>query len=228
MTAVTPVTIGNTSTVTATVTNTRDGPARATQIQFIVPPDLPVVGLPEGCTASALRVTCDLGIVAAQGTATRTIAVQVPNEGSYIVIGSVSWSKPDPTPENAQSAGHDHRDTRRSSPTDNGPPVTPAEKPVLPKPQEVPISLITSGLPSGKRCIRTRSLRFKLRRPSGVVADAGRRLLRHQRVKRMTGAALRRTVVMSRTPRASYKVIVVVSLRDGGRLRGRRALKACR
>ena len=44
----------------------------------------------------------------------------------------------------------------------------------------------------------------------------------------MTGAALRKTIVMSRAPRASYKVIVVVSLRDGGRLRGRRALKTCR
>ena len=42
MTAVSPVTIGNTSTVTATVTNTRDGPARGAKLQFIVPPDLPI------------------------------------------------------------------------------------------------------------------------------------------------------------------------------------------
>jgi hypothetical protein len=227
MSAVSPVTIGNQTTVTATVTNTREGPARGARVDFTVPPDLPVVAVPEGCTTSALKVSCDLGTVGAQAKVARTITVQVPNEGSYIVIGTTSWAKPDPSPVNAQILV---TITGKSpiEPVDNGPPVVPAEKPQLPTPQEVPISLITKGLPSGKRCLRSRTLRFKLRRPSGVSITQADLYFGSKRVKRLTGAALRKTIVMSRAPRARYKVIVVVSLRDGGRLRGRRALKTCR
>jgi hypothetical protein len=228
MNAATPVTIGNTSTVTATVTNTLNGPARGTLLQLIVPPELPIASLPAGCGASGLRISCDLGLIDPQGTAQRAFVFQVPTEGSFIVIGNVTWSKPDPTPADAQwqstITGLSPVEPDGGAP----PPATPASKPALAKPQDVPIKLFTSGLASGKRCIRTRTLRFKLKRPSGVPLTGADVYIGSRRVKRISGVLLRRTVVLTKLPRARYKVTVVVSLRDGGRLRGRRTLKACR
>ena len=227
LTAVTPVTIGNATTVTATVTNTRDGPARGALLQLVVPTELPVAGMPAGCVFTGLRMTCDLGVVPPQGVVTRAVTLQVPTEGAFILIGSAVWSKPDPTPVDAQGQVT-ITGLSPVEPVDNGLPVTPAAKPVLPRPQDVAISLITSGVPSGKRCLRTRTLRFKLRRPSGLALKQADLYFGTRRVKRLTGAALRKTVVMTGAPRAGYKLIVVVTRRDGGRLRARRALKTCR
>ena len=227
MSAVSPVTIGNNSALTATVTNTLNGTARGTLLQFVVPPELPVASLPQGCSLSGLRISCDVGQVGPQSTATRVVVFQVPTEGSFIVIGSVSWSKPDATPADAQWQST-ITGLAPVEPEGGGPPPAPVEKPKPARPQDVPISLITSGVPSGRRCIRTRSLSFKLRRPSGIPLTQADVYLGTRRVKRITGALLRRTVVLGRLPRGRYRVTVVVSVRDGGRLRGHRSLKGCR
>jgi hypothetical protein len=227
MVAATPVTIGNTSTLTATVTNTLNGPARGAVLQFIVPPELPIASMPAGCSSAGLRVSCDLGLIDPQGTAQRAVVFQVPTEGSFILIGNVSWSKPDPTPADAQWQST-ITGLSPVEPEGGGPPAEPAAKPVPPKAQDVPITLFTKALASGKRCIRTRTLRFKLKQPSGIPLTQADVYLGARRVKRITGVLLRRTVVLTRLPRGRYKVTVVVSLRDGGRLKGRRWLKACR
>ena len=228
LSAITPVTIGNTSTVTATITNSLPGPARETKLQLTVPPELPVAALPPDCTAvTALKVICDLGTIEGQGTASRAITLRVPNEGGYILLGSVAWAKADPTPIDAQGQ-ITITGLSPIEPTDPGPPQYPADKPVLPKPQRVPIGLFTRDVPTGRRCIRTRTLRFRLKRPSGVPLTQADVYVGTRRVKRLTGAALTKPVVLTKLPRGRYTLIVVASLRDGGRLSGRRALKSCR
>ena len=80
-------------------------------------------------------------------------------------------------------------------------------------------------MPTGKRCIRSRTLRFKLKRPSGTPLTGADVYIGTKRIHRLTGAALRKTVVLRNLPRSRFTVIVVVSLRDGGRLKGRRTLR---
>lgn len=167
-----------------------------------------------------------MGTLTDQATASVAIALSVPSEGSFIVLGSVAWAKSDPTPVDAQTQVT-LTGLSPVEPADAGPPPT-TGKPVLPKPQAVPISLITSAMPSGRRCIRGRRLRFRLRNPSGVPLTQADVYVGKRRVKRVTGAALKKPVSLTGLPRTSYTVIVVASLRDGGRLSGRRKLKACR
>jgi hypothetical protein len=229
LSANTPVTIGNTSTVTASVFNSLAGVARNAQVQFAIPAELPVAALPDGCVApSALRVTCALGDVVSQQTVTRAITLRIPTEGSFIVIGTVAWAKADPTPVDAQFQITLTGLSPIEPPDPGGPPTPPAEKPVLPKPQRVSIGLIAKGVPSGKRCLRRRTLRFRLRNPSGIPLTQADIYIGTRRVKRLTGAALKKQVVLTKLPRGSYTVIVVASVRDGGRLSGRRKLRTCR
>ncbi len=227
LTAVSPVTMGNTSTVTAAVTNTLAGVARESVLQVVIPPELPLVSVPEGCTGTALKVTCSLGAIGSQVTVSRAITLSVPTEGSFILLGTASSSRPDPTPIDSQGqvtiTGLSPID-----PTDNGPPPTTPAKPTLRLPQAVPIGLITSGVPSGRRCVRGRTLRFRLRRPSGISLMQADIYVGKRRVRRLAGSSLTKSIVLRSPPRGRYTVIVVASLRDGGRLSGRRVLKVCR
>ena len=184
--------------------------------------------LPAGCTATALKVTCDLGTIAPQTTVTRSIELAVPTEGTFVLLGSVTWSRPDPTPVDAQGQ------VTLSGVPPIGPvepdltPGDPAAARELPKPQTVSAAFVTTGLPRAGRCLRPRALRFKLRRPSGLAITQSDIYIGKQRVKRVTGAALGKTVVLRGLPRKRFTLIVVTTLREGGRLSGRRTFKPCR
>ncbi len=223
---VSPLTIGNNTTVTATVVNSRTGPARGATLQLVIPVELVVAAVPAGCTATPLAVTCDLGTIGSQATVTREINLGVPTEGVFILLGSVSWSRTDPTPADAQ-AQVTLTAVAPMGPVGPGPGPGPLTTPKLPRAQAVPISLLTSGVPPARRCTRARTLRFKLRRPSGVAITQADLYVGTRRVKRLTGAALSTTVVLSGLPRKRFTLIVVSTLRDGGRLSGRRTFKAC-
>lgn len=226
LSAISPVTIGNTTTVTATVSNTGAGTARGVTLQVAIPLELPLAGAPEGCSATALKVTCNLGTIGSQVTVTRALTMRVPTEGSFVLLGGVTHSRPDTSDTQGQVT---ITGLSPIEPADNGPPpTTPEPKPALPKPQAVPIGLITSGVPTGRRCIRARTLRFRLKRPSGILLTQADVYLGTRRIKRLTGASLTKPVVLTKLPRGRYTVVVVASLQDGGRLSGRRVLRACR
>ncbi len=83
------------------------------------------------------------------------------------------------------------------------------------------------GVPR-KRCVRSRKLRLRLRQPGGAARSKAQIYIGKRRIKTVKGSALRKSVSLSRLPKKGrYKLLVVLTLRDGGRLSGRRTLRAC-
>ena len=230
------VTAGNAVTFTASVTNSAAGPARDARIHIQIPPELTVLH-GGGCAVSALQMNCDLGTVASLATVERKMQILVPREGSYIVIGTVSSSRPDPTPIDTQAqvsiialepigAGASRRP--RQPPAPPAPKPKAKAKPKLKKPVRVKIGLLAKGVPR-KRCVRSRKLRLRLRQPGGAARSKAQIYVGKRRIKTVKGSALRKSVRLSRLPKKGrYKLLVVLTLRDGGRLSGRRTLRACR
>ena len=228
------VTAGNVVTFTASVTNSAAGPARDARILIQMPPDL-TVSHGGGCAVSALQVNCELGTVASLTTVERKLQILVPQEGSFTVIGTVSSSRPDPTPVDTQ-AQVSIIALEPIGPVIPPPPAAPAApapkpkakpKPKLKKPVRVKIGLLAKGVPR-KRCVRSRKLRLRLRQPGGAARSKAQIYIGKRRIKTVKGSALRKSVSLSRLPKKGrYKLLVVLTLRDGGRLSGRRTLRAC-
>ncbi len=229
------VTAGNAVTFTASVSNSAAGPARDARVLIQMPPELTVLH-GGGCAVSVLKVNCDLGTVASLTTVERKLQILVPQEGSFIVIGTVSSSRPDPTPidTQAQASIIALEPIGPVIPPPPAPPAAPAAKPKpkakpkLKKPVRLKIALLAKGVPK-KRCVRSRRLRLRLRQPGGAARSMAQIYVGKRRIKTVKGRALRKSVRLSKLPKKGrYKLLVVLTLRDGGRLSGRRTLRACR
>lgn len=237
------VTVGGAVNVTATVTNTAAGPARGSTLRLQVPPELTMTTSAPGCGGSTLNVSCDLSIVAAGATVTRTFALSAPREGTFFVLGTVTHSRPDPTPADTQ---YQTTIDSLAPPEPPPPPPTPTigptqtprigagtrrapakSKPRLPRPVRITISRLAKGVPR-KRCVRSRKLRLRLRKPGGAARTLVQIYVGKRRIRTVKGKALSRSVRLRKLPRGKYKLLVVMTLRDGGRFSGRRTLRACR
>lgn len=154
------VVVGAPVTVRGLVTNTQHfGIAYGARVKFSIPPDVEVVSRPADCTGSVLNLVCPVGDLAPQATEQRDLTLRSTTEGSYAVVGVVTWARPDTTPADTQGQV---TVTVVPPPEPEGPP--PPSKPAgPPKPVTAKVSSIAQGIPKAGRCFRSRRLTFALR-----------------------------------------------------------------
>lgn len=195
------------ATLVATVRNTTDQEVHDTQLQVEVERGLSIVGLPSGCSRDRLRVTCELGTMSSSSTATRLVGLRAPPKSTYSLVGGVTSSSRDATPE------------------DN---LAQALLTTLANTRVVALSRLVRGLPGPGGCVRNRTLRLRLRTPSGFKLSKAYFYVRGKRVRKVSGRALRRPVTLRKLPRAMYTLRVHSTLRGGQRRIGHARLIDCK
>lgn len=146
-------------TVRALVTNTTaEGTAYGTSVRFSIPAGIDVIDKPADCTGTALNITCPVGDLPPQTSRDKIITVRSATEGSFAILSSVTWARPDTTPIDTQAqvsvtVAMPPEDPAPTPPKPTGPP-----KPITAKP-----GTIAQGLPLSGRCVRSRRITFVLR-----------------------------------------------------------------
>lgn len=146
-------------TVRAVATNTRaEGVAYGTAVKFSIPAGIDVIDKPADCTGTALNITCPVGDLPPQTSRDKIITVRSATEGSFAILSSVTWARPDTTPIDTQAqvsvtVAMPPEDPAPTPPKPTGPP-----KPITAKP-----GTIAQGLPLSGRCVRSRRITFVLR-----------------------------------------------------------------
>lgn len=211
LTAVTRSYAENTVSVVAAVRNPTEGPARESKLELMVPRDLTVASAPQDCssasasaTAATAKLTCDLGTMDAKSSQKRTIKLQAKRDLTVSLVGSVSWSRRDPTPEDNQAQT-----------------LVTTQLPA----RNVRLSTLATGVP--KVCYRHGRIRLKLRTSRASRMTSASVLVRGKRVRKLTGKALRRTVTLRGLPRTDFTLRITAQMRNSGRLTGARSLRAC-
>jgi hypothetical protein len=144
--------------VRAVATNTTaDGIAYGTSIRFSIPAGVEVLDRPPDCTGTALSLTCPVGDLAPQTSRDKIITVRSATEGSFAILSSVTWARPDTTPIDTQAQVNVSVVAPVEEPAPTPKPTTPP-KPIAAKP-----GTIAQGLPLSGRCVRARRISFVLR-----------------------------------------------------------------
>lgn len=218
-------TAGNTTSITATVSNTGSGPAYDAALRLNLPFGLSPDSLPGGCSATGLVLTCPLGDLPSQESAVRTIPLKPPQIGTYTVLGTASWARPPTAPADLGISVLSPVDPDTGSsglPTDIGGASTPDA------PRTVTLEHVARGLPGRNRCVRDRVLDVLLRSPAGVDPKTATIRIGRKVVKRLKGAKARAPFTL-RVPRSGkYVLRVSVTLTDGRVLNASRTYRACR
>lgn len=145
-------------TVRAVATNTRaEGIAYGTSVKFSIPAGVEILDKPADCTGTALNISCPVGDLAPQTSREKLITVRSATEGSFAILSSVTWARPDPTPIDTQAQINVTVVTPPPDP-EPVPKTTTPPKPVTAKP-----GTIAQGLPLSGRCVRSRRISFVLR-----------------------------------------------------------------
>lgn len=196
----------NTVSVVATVNNSAGGPARESKLEIALGKDLTVATAPEDCKTVSSKLTCDLGTVSAKSSLKRTIRMRAKRDVTVSIVGDVSWSRRDPTPEDNQAQTL----------------VTT----LLPA-RSVKLSTLARGVPAV--CFRNGRLKLKLRTSASSRMTSANILVGGKRVKKLSGKALRKSFVVRGLPRRNtFTLRVTVQMSDSGRLTGYRKLRGCR
>lgn len=201
----------NTVSLVAAVRNPTEGPARESKLELMVPRDLTVASAPADCStasssvsAATAKVTCDLGTISARSAEKRTIKLRSKRDLTASILGSVSWSRRDPTPEDNQAQA-----------------LVTTQLPA----RNVRLSTIATGVP--KVCYRHARIKLKLRAARASKITSASVLVRGKRVRVLKGKALRRTVTLRGLPRTDFTLRITAQMGDGGRITGARSLRAC-
>jgi hypothetical protein len=195
------ITAGNATALTATVKNTGAGPAFGAALRLTLPFGLSAATLPGGCTQAGLALTCALGDLPSQETATRTIPIRPPEIGTYTVIAGASWARP-PTVSADTTIGVD----APADPNAGQPSPDPPASPAAPVRRTVSVERVSVGLPGKGRCVRDRVLDVLLRgEPKSATVRVG-----GAKIRRLTGAKARRPFTL-RVPRGARRLTVRIS-----------------
>ncbi len=209
------------------VTNTdADGTAYGASVKFSVPPGAEILSKPGDCTGSVLNLVCPVGDLGPLLTAQRELTLRSTSEGSYTVLGTVTWARPDTTPVDTQG----QITVTVLPPPDTTPTPTPTPaKPATPKPKTVSAGTIAQGVPASGRCVRTRRLTLVLRSRGtwdpvrGTIRVTGRRkalVLKGTRAQRPFTLTLPRR-------RGKVKLQLDVTLDNGRRYKATRSFRRC-
>ena len=161
---------------------------------------------PEDCKTVSSKLTCDLGTVSAKSSLKRTIRLRAKRDVTVSIVGDVSWSRRDPTPEDNQAQTL----------------VTT----LLPA-RSVKLSTLVRGVPAV--CTRGGRVKLRLRTSTSSRMTSANILVSGKRVKKLSGKALRKSFVVRGLPRRNtFTLRVTVRMSDSGRLTGYRKLRGCR
>jgi len=145
-------------TVRAVATNTTSGgTAYGTSVKFAIPAGVEIIDKPADCTGTALNITCPVGDLPPQTSREKLITVRSAIEGSFAILSSVVWARPDTTPIDTQAQVNVTVALPPEEPAPTPKPTTPP-KPITAKP-----GTIAQGLPLSGRCVRSRRISFVLR-----------------------------------------------------------------
>ena len=213
------VTVGGAVTANAVVQNVGAGYADGATLKLSLPPDLQLGALPAGCAASGPSVTCDLGTIPSQGSATRAIPLTTTVVGSSTLLAAATWSRPDADPAVAQAAVSVAAPLEETGST----PAAPA----APRSRTVSLGSLVEGAPTPGACLRRRTLELLVRARRSSAVRRLDVLIGKRRLRRLSGAALARPFTV-RTPSAgTFTLRLVATLADGAKLRAARPLRAC-
>lgn len=220
-------TAGNTTSITATVSNTGSGPAYDAALRLNLPFGLSPESIPGACSAVGLALTCALGDLPSQESAAVTVPLKPPQIGFYTVLGTASWARPPTSPADLgisvlAPVGPD--DGSGGLPTDASGASTPAE------PKTVTLERITRGLPGRNRCVRGRVFDVLLRSSGEVDPKSAVVRIDRKVVKRLKGAKARAPFTI-RVPRPRSRRFVLrlsVTLGDGRIFNASRTYVVCR
>lgn len=217
-------TVGNSTTITATVGNTGSGPAYDAELRLSFPFGFSPEALPSGCSSIGLTLTCALGDLPSQENAARIFPIKPPQIGTYTVLGTASWARPPTAPADLGISvlSPVDPDTGGGLPIDTSGASTPDP------PRTVTLEHVARGLPGRNRCVRDRVLDVLLRSPAGVDPKTATIRIGRKVVKRLKGAKARAPFTL-RVPRSGkYVLRVSVTLTDGRVLNASRTYRACR
>lgn len=194
------------ATLVATVRNSSAGIARDAMFRLTLEKGIRTERLPSDCKRSGLEVKCDLGTLDARSSATRLIPLRARSKRAFSLLGGVSWSGQDATPEDnlAQVLLSTYARTRK-----------------------VNVRTLVRGLSRKNRCISKRRLRLRVRIPRGSAVSRTYIYVRGKRVRLVRGTRLRKRVNLKRLPRGFYTLRVQTILKNGERRIGHRLLRAC-
>jgi uncharacterized repeat protein (TIGR01451 family) len=95
-----PVDVGDSVSVTTTVTNAGPSAATGVVVTFPLPPALDLVSASpgQGSCSGDTTVTCALGTLPSQATVTIVLQAQVVSEEPFSIVATVTAQQPDPNP----------------------------------------------------------------------------------------------------------------------------------
>lgn len=219
---------GAPATIRAVVTNTTsDGVAYGAAVKFSLPPGLEIVDRPADCAGTALSLTCPVGDLGPQLTATRTLTARSTQEGSYTVLGSVAWARDDPTTVDSQ--GQVSVTVLPPPDTGTGGGTPPAAKPPSARrPKAVSAATLAQGVPAGGRCVRARRLSLVLRSlGSWDPVRATIRVTGRRRPLVLKGARAQRPFTLTLPRRGGVTLKLAVTLDNGRRYTATRTFRRC-
>lgn len=145
-------------TVRGVATNTSaDGTAYGTSLRFSIPAGVEILDKPADCTGTALNISCPVGDLAPQTSSDKIVTVRSATEGSFTILSSVAWARPDTTPIDTQAQVNVTVVTPPPDPEPTPKSTTP------PKPVNAKPGTLAQGLPLSGRCVRKRRISFVLR-----------------------------------------------------------------
>ena len=107
-------------------------------------------------------------------------------------------------------------------------PPTPATQ-LLPLPLPLPQIQVARviAFPATRGCIKKRSLRIRIRVPSGVTATSARVVVNGKQRKLLRGKALAAPINLTKLPKGRVKIEITIKLADGRTISGSRRYTTC-
>ncbi len=212
-------------TIRGLASNTKaDGTAYGTAIKFSLPAGVEVVSRPPDCTGSAINLTCPVGDLGPQATAGRDVTLRSTTEGSFTVLGTVTWARPDTTPIDTQGQV---TVTVQPPPEAPGPPPAATPKAAA-KPKTVSATTLAQGVPRSGACARSRRLSLVLRSVgSWDPVRATIRVTGRKRALVLKGARARRPFTLTLPRSGRVKLSIDVTLDNGRRYKATRTFRRC-
>jgi hypothetical protein len=223
------VPFGPNATVRALVSNTTSqATAFGAAVRFAIPPEAQIVSSPDGCTGTALNLTCPLGDLGTDLTAQRLLTLHSSQQGQSTISVTTTWARPDPTIVDTQGEVSFSVLPPPDTSGSGTPAPAPTPAPVPTKARAASFATLVNGAPGTGRCVRSRKLSIVLRSIKNVdPVRATIRVTGRKRALVLKGSKAQRPFSLTLPPSGRATVSLTVTLESGRRYTAKRTYRLC-